>query len=274
MDHYTADSPPPPERNDGVYELFILVLTVFSLLMLAAYFFLPLADATKETLLWIDIPISMIFLADSFRSLRLAPDKRAFLKWGWLDFLGSIPLILPLRIARVGRLLRAGRTLSHRRASDVGKDLDRDRARGAALLMVLLTIMVLTGATVAVLEFESEAVGANIETGQEAMWWALVTMATVGYGEYVPVTGGGRFAAIALMTVGVGIFGVLASYLARLFLPKRDADDGNLDLNEIKAGLDAVNARLDGMNARLDTIEANLGDLVPPRSDGSEAETD
>jgi voltage-gated potassium channel len=253
------------DASSGVYELFIVALTVFSLAMVAAYYLLPLTQATKEALFWIDLPISLIFLADALGSLRREPDKRAYLKWGWLDFLGSIPLVLPLRIARLARLVRAWRTLRLRRLSQVGEDLDRNRAESAALITVFLAIVVLTTATVAVLEFESEVPQANIRSAGDAFWWAIVTLATVGYGDYYPVTLSGRIGAVALMTVGVGIFGVLASYLANLFLPKTPDDDGPGDLDEIKAELTAL-------NTRLDTIEAMLSDRTPPRPEEPAAE--
>ncbi len=265
MEQPKTREPSRRKPSNRIYDLFIVALTVFSLAMVAAYYVLPLTEATKQALVWIDLPISLIFLADSFGSLRRAPDKRAYLKGGWLDFLGSVPLILPVRIARLGRLIRAWRTLRLRRLSQVGEDLDRNRAEGAALITVLLAIVVLTTATVAVLEFESEVPQANIHSAGDAFWWAIVTLATVGYGDHYPVTLWGRVAAIALMTVGVGIFGVLASYLASLFLPERPDDDGAGDLDEIKAELAAL-------NTRLEAIQAMLGDDTPPRPEDSAAE--
>jgi voltage-gated potassium channel len=243
-------------KRDSIFQLFIAALTVFSLLMVAAYYLLPLTQPTKEALLWIDVPISLIFLGDSVRSLRRAPNKAAYLKWGWLDFLGSVPFFLPCRIARLARLIRAWRTLRLHHLRQVGQDLDENRAQSAALITVLLAIVVLTTATVAVLEFESEVPGANIRSGGDAFWWAIVTLATVGYGDYYPVTIWGRIAALALMTVGVGIFGVLASYLANLFLPD-DRDDGAPDLAQIAAQLAAVNQRLDAIEAKFGAGAAN-----------------
>ena len=251
MEQSKAIKPGRRKRSNGIYDLFIVALTVFSLGMVAAFYLLPLTEATIQALLWIDVPISLIFLADSFASLRRAPDKLAYLKWGWLDFLGSIPLILPLRIARIGRVVRAWRTLRIRRLSQVGEDLDRNRAEGAALITVLLAIVVLTTATMIVLEFESEVPQANIRSAGDAFWWALVTMATVGYGDYYPVTAWGRVGAIALMTVGIGIFGVLASYLANLFLPSASDDDWSGNQEEIKAELAALHRRLDAIEAML-----------------------
>ncbi len=224
MDQTNTTKPARHEPGDTVYELFILILTIFSLLMLAAYYLLPVTEETKQALLWIDVLISLIFLADFFRSLRRAPDKRAYLKWGWLDFLGSIPLILPLHLARLWRLVRAWRILRQEGWSQVGEDLDQNRAKSAALLMALLVVVVLPTATVAVLGFESTAPEANIQSGSDALWWSIVTMSTVGYGDFYPSTAGGRLAALTLMTVGIGIYGVLTSYLAQFFLPDA-ADD-------------------------------------------------
>jgi voltage-gated potassium channel len=145
----------------------------------------------------------------------------------------------------------------------VGKDLDQNRARSAALFMALLVIVVLPTATVAVLGFESEVPEANIQSGPDALWWSIVTMSTVGYGDFYPSTPGGRLAALMLMTVGIGIYGVLTSYLASLFLPQSDDEDArSYDPDGIKAELEAV-------SARLDAIQALLADRPPPRSGDS-----
>jgi voltage-gated potassium channel len=265
MDQARAARRTPRKASNGVYDLFIVALTIFSLVMVAAYYLLPLTAPTRQALLWIDLPISLIFLADSFGCLRRAPDKAAYLRWGWLDFVGSVPLLLPLRVTRLARLARGWRTIRQRRLRQVGVDMDQNRAESAALITVFLVIVALTSATIAVLEFESQVPHATIDSAGDAFWWAIVTLATVGYGDYYPVTLWGRVAAIALMTVGVGVFGVLASYLANLFLPTTPDDDGSADLDEIKSELAAL-------NRRLDAIQAMLGDREPtsPEDTGTE----
>ena len=72
--------------------------------------------------------------------------------------------------------------------------------------------------SLAVLQFESRSPDANITTGGDALWWSAVTITTVGYGDYYPVTTLGRLTGVLVMLAGVGIIGALASILASLLV--------------------------------------------------------
>jgi len=85
---------------------------------------------------------------------------------------------------------------------------------------VLLTLIVLTVSSIAVLQFESASPDANIETGGDALWWSVVTITTVGDGDFFPVTTLGRITGLAVMVSGIGIIGALASILASLLVPQ------------------------------------------------------
>jgi hypothetical protein len=73
---------------------------------MVGYYLLPDDDPTRSALYGIDILFSLVFLADSVYLLVRAPDKKAYLRWGWLDFLGSVPFFVALRVCRVARLAR------------------------------------------------------------------------------------------------------------------------------------------------------------------------
>jgi voltage-gated potassium channel len=76
-----------------------------------------------------------------------------------------------------------------------------------------------------VLQFESTSPAGNIKTGGEAIWWGLVTITTVGYGDFYPVTMGGRLTGIFVMFAGIGIIGALASILASLLVSPSTPDE-------------------------------------------------
>jgi voltage-gated potassium channel len=119
---------------------------------------------------------------------------------------------------------------------------------------------------VLVLELEAGALESNIDSGDDAFWWAFVTMTTVGYGDRFPVTPWGRIVAMVLMAVGVGIFGVLTSYLASAFVADTQAEQDDRpsagedavavarDLPDVHSELVAVRTELAAMRTELEAI--------------------
>jgi voltage-gated potassium channel len=79
-------------------------------------------------------------------------------------------------------------------------------------------VLVLEFGSLAMLNIEQYAPGANITTASDAVWYVIVTISTVGYGDQFPVTNRGRFLGAVIIVIGVGIFGTFTGYLANLFL--------------------------------------------------------
>ena len=96
----------------NTYDLFILVISILSLLVMVLYYLPTIGQTETAIALALDTVFSFIFLYDFFRSLSNAPDRWAyFKKGGWLDLLGSIPAITIFRIFRIARLIRIIRTM-------------------------------------------------------------------------------------------------------------------------------------------------------------------
>jgi voltage-gated potassium channel Kch len=175
----------------------------------------------------VDGVLCLIFLADFFLRLTRAPQKRTYLidERGWLDLLGSLPFP-GLRLARLFRMARVSSILRRYGPRRIWEMIAVDRAGSALLGTLFLTIIVLEFGSIFVLAAEARADNANILTASDALWWSYVTVTTVGYGDRFPVTTAGRLVGVAMLTIGVGLFGVLTGFLANVFLaPKQTAPD-------------------------------------------------
>ena len=106
-----TDSFSHEEQNYSNYDLFIFALTIISLVVLVILALPGVSESVKSVAFILDTVICLFFLGDFFRSLYRAPRKRTYLKWGWVDFLGSLPALPILRIFRVARLVRIGRVM-------------------------------------------------------------------------------------------------------------------------------------------------------------------
>lgn len=201
------------------YELFMLALCLYALGLLVVTSFVPLAPGARQMLEWSDSAVCVLFFADFLLHVIRAKEKRRYLvTWGWLDLLSSIPSVPILRIGRAARVVRIFRVLRGVRATKLlATVVLRRRAESTALAAVLVSLLLLFFSAAAVLQFETTASG-NIKTAADALWWAFVTITTVGYGDRYPVTPEGRMVAALLMTVGVGLFGIFSGFVASWFL--------------------------------------------------------
>jgi voltage-gated potassium channel len=183
-------------------------LMVAAVVLLAAYA-VPVLDrdlpswllGVCQSLSWITWGI---FVIDLVVRLALADERLRYLVRHWYDVLVIVlPLLRPLRLLRLIPLL----SVLNRRA--------QTRLRGRVVIYVAGGASLLAFcAALAVLDVERSSTDANITDFGDAMWWAVTTMTTVGYGDRYPVTGVGRLVAFALMVGGIALLGTVTATLA------------------------------------------------------------
>ena len=221
----TAQTPVLREHGNA-YNIFILVLTVFSLAVMVLLV-LPLDEDTLNLLRVYDNAVCFVFLGDFAYNITGARPRRGYFigQRGWLDLLGSIPSVgvlqlgALLRLARLSRLARIRKLMGGKNRKAIVDDVLENRGQYATFITLLAAGIVLSTASLIILQVESRSPDANIKTGGEALWWGMVTITTVGYGDYYPVTALGRIVGVSVMFAGVGIIGALASILASILVP-------------------------------------------------------
>ena len=121
---------------------------------------------------------------------------------------------------RIFRVLRVGRLVRAYGFGTLGRWLLRERAQSALYVVSFLVILVLEVSSILMLPLEARSPDANITTAGDALWWGIVTVTTVGYGDQYPVTTGGRIVGVFVLILGVGLFGTFTGFLANAFLAR------------------------------------------------------
>ena len=214
-----------PAEQFSRWQVLITILSVESLLLMAAILLSPEGEM-QRLLVYLDFLLCLALLADFSVRLAQAKGRRmAFLgrDKGILDLMGSLPLAEEFHWARVARLWRIARIIS-----TIGslRLLYRQLRRQPLELTFVATLAVIATLIICgsllVLHWESTHPDGNITTAQITLWWMMETLSTIGYGDYYPVTVGGRIVAALMMISGIGLFGTFTAWVATPLLQRGD----------------------------------------------------
>lgn len=157
---------------------------------------------------------------------------------------------------RVIRLIRSGKQIIHQ--------LINNRKEATLASILLLLLFLLTLGSVAILFAEGGEPNANIHNASDAWWWALVTVSTVGYGDFYPTTNLGRLIASIMLICGVGIFGMISGLVTSVIASPKSTSTAKL-LKQNNVLLKELIAEQRIVNERLEKLEKNhiQGSKIP-----------
>ena len=210
------------DRMERLTELPLLLMSFIMIPLLLGPMLWELSATEDVVFSTLDKFIWALFAADLVIKLAVAPDRLRFVKRNWLEVLVvAVPFIRPLRLVR---LFVFGTRAFVRSRRLVNVDF----------LLVYAIGMVAIAATIVT---TVEAGHDTIESFPDALWWSMVTVTTVGYGDMTPVTPTGRAIAVFLMIGGIGLFGGLTANLASAIMKTEDTVEANVDLllEEVRA---------------------------------------
>jgi voltage-gated potassium channel len=239
------------ERFERATELPLLLLALAMIPLLLAPAVLDLNDTAKAAILAADWFIWAAFALEYVIRLALTDQRARFVRTQWPDLLVIVlPFLRPLRImrsARALRLLRLARLAAV--LTVITREGRRLLTRHKLHYALLATMAMVVGCALLVHAVEVGH-GGSIDSVGDALWWAITTVTTVGYGDTFPVTAAGRGVAAVLMATGIALFGVLTANLAALLV-----DQGANEPDE-----DTIAARLDRIEAQLASLARALRD--------------
>ena len=187
-----------------------------------------LTEGLKESLILIEIVLTVLFAAEYVMRIVMAKNKRGYLLsfYGIVDLIALLPILIhatsSVRVIRLLRMLRVLRLLKLTRFNEA---MDRYQM---ALILIVSEVMLFIGVSFVfilgfafvIYEVEHEAQPDIYSNIFDAIWWAVISLTSVGYGDIYPLTTAGRLLTLAMVLTGMGIVAVptalLASALSRV----------------------------------------------------------
>ncbi|QDP97518.1 potassium channel family protein [Microlunatus elymi] len=229
-----------------------LPLTVVALVFLVAYavpilddHLSPKWDRAYDVATWASW---LAFAIDYVVRLCLARHRAAFVRSNLLDLaVVVLPMLRPLRLLRVLALV----DILNRRA---GSSL---RGRVGVYVAGSMVLVLFVG-SLAVLDAERHAPGSNIHTSGQALWWSIVTVSTVGYGDFYPVSTTGRLVGVGMMISGIALLGVVTASVASWLVDR---------VRQVEQGAQAATrADVAKLAAKIDSLERLLAQRDAPKA--------
>ena len=203
-----SESPDRLQKIERRTELPLMLASFALMPIITGLYFWDLSPVETRIYTVLEIAIWALFAIIFIIKLAIAPSKLGYLRRNWPEaLLVLIPVLRPLRI--IAAIMFVVRDASRWRHLVTFETLI---AYGIGIVLLAATIVTTA---------EQNAVGANIQSFPDALYWSLVTVSTVGYGDHYPVTVVGKFTAVALMFFGIGIFAGIVAAIVSAFSDSR-----------------------------------------------------
>jgi len=209
-------------------DIIMMFLALIGIFIILRELFTPMTAEEHTLLIGLDTLICVVFIAEYVVRSYCSGSWREYFRGHWYDLLGSIPIPMvvttPLRFLRWLRLLRLLTIFYRLRlAFSTAKAIKASNVLAYTVIIAASIIMLC-----AILLYWIESPGnPDIQSFFDSLWWAVITVTTVGYGDTVPLTSAGRIVAMTLMIAGIGIIGSLAASMASLIIGSGSKEDGD-----------------------------------------------
>ena len=225
-------------------QLLLIIFVLSDIVLLTMITFIPVSPQLALYIGIFDLMVVLILIPDFIIRFKDAGDKKEFFKHNWIDLLGMVPEIVIGPYATVFRYLRLIRlikilSLFKMQINQILKFLHKTRIDYGVFVVI---IMLISGAII----FYIFEMGHNqsIQGFDDALWYLVVTITTVGYGDISPVTAEGRVIGTLIMITGIGFVSFLTATIASVFV-KEDNEEELVKIDEVHQKLDNLKTEIE-----------------------------
>jgi voltage-gated potassium channel len=179
-------------------------------------------DASRPLIEALDAGLTAIFVLEFGTRFVASYDRRRYLRGHWIDLVALVPTARGVRLLRLLRLLRLVRAFTGMYRALSHFERLAQHGRLVWLFVAWLGVAVISAAALYVAE---SGVNPAIDDPVDALWWGIVTLTTVGYGDVFPITPEGRLAGAALMILGITLFAAITGTLTSFLVASQGVSD-------------------------------------------------
>lgn len=206
-------------KNISYFQFLLFIVSILSIFILLLDITVISNPEISNIIQVTDLIICLIFFFDFIYNIITAENKLKYLKWGWLDLISSIPMIDCFRMARLARIFKLIKIIRLIKFSKLLYTyIQQHKTRNVIAFVCFIFILLIFTGSVGILIAEEGHAKANILLAEDAVWWSIVTITTIGYGDFYPVTTMGRIVSVFLMVGGISLFGIFTGSIASWFI--------------------------------------------------------
>lgn len=220
-------------RAGRIFSILIQILILVSVVTFSMETLPNLEPQTRAQLRYIEIFSVFVFTVEYGLRIYVADHKFKFIFsfFGIIDFLAILPFYLAigvdLRSLRALRFLRLFRILKLVRYNKAMNQFSRaiKSAKEQIFLFIFITLILIYFAAVGIYYFENEAQPEHFSSIFDSLWWAIITLTTVGYGDVYPITVGGKVFTFIILMIGLGIVAIPTGIISSALTNSVDKSD-------------------------------------------------
>lgn len=237
------------------FDLLLLVLSIYVVIELYLGTVIDYPPVVVEVTFWMDILICAVFQFDFWRGYIKADNKWLFVRYNWIDFISSIPMVGALRVGRLVKVFRILRVV--RSAKYLFKFFSARNSFGSLRNLSLLSVIIILLFTLSIYHSEHK-INPEIQTLGDSLWWTTITTISVGFlQDIAPVSVVGKFISVILLLLGMMIFSTLIGAITDYFIEDEDINENVLILGN---QIEKMSDKIDDLTKRLDEIKKKLDD--------------
>lgn len=229
-----------------IIEALIIGLTVLDLILLTGIIFVQVNSEVYQVIVFFDLIVVCILAFHFINQLYQADGRVKYLKDNWFDVIGMVPEIVLAGYSGIFRFFRLIKIFSLLRRNIV-RFFDYIERANLEYGVVTIIFVIISGA--ALFYFFEYGVNPSVNSMDDALWYVLLTITTVGFGDIYPYTVGGRFATLIIVIGGLAFVSYVAFKITGLFFEQTEDEET------------AMEKKLESMDKKIDRLQEEIEEL-------------